>query len=104
MRHGYFVGLGSNLNPIQNVPSALAHLLDLFGSLDVSRIVETTPTAGLNGPFLNAVIYLQSDMSAHELKAEFCRIEAALGRDRADPDRARKDRAVDLDILLQVPP
>ena len=103
MQQGYFVGLGSNVNPSENVAAALMRLAAIFGPLEVSRIVETAPEAGLKGRFLNAVIYLRSDLDCSQLKAEFCRIETALGRDRADPDRAHKDRTVDLDILLELP-
>lgn len=103
MQRGYFVGLGSNVTPSKSVAAALMRLLARFGPLEVSRIVETDPTAGLTGRFLNAVIYFQSDLNEDKLKTELCRIETELGRDRTDPDRAHKDRAVDLDILLELP-
>lgn len=104
MLKGYFLGLGSNISPSVYVPRALLLLQERFGTLEVSRIVETAPTAGLSGGFLNAVIYLQTDLEAIELKAALCRIETELGRDRNDPGRALKDRTVDLDILLELVP
>jgi pteridine reductase len=103
MQNGYFIGLGSNVAPARNIADALTRLVDLFGPLEISRIVETAPTAGLTGPFLNAVAYLRCELKSAELKAQLCSIETALGRDRADPNRGRKDRAIDLDILLEAP-
>src|SRR3954453_4324590 len=103
MQRGYFVGLGSNLDPHDNVPKAVLALTDSFGPVEVSRIVETAPTAGFERTFLNAVAYVRSELEPAALKAELCRIEIALGRDRDHPDRAKQDRTVDLDILLEVP-
>ena len=54
--------------------------------------------------FLNAVVYLRNDLSALELKKYLNIIEAQLGRDRSDPERGKKDRAIDLDVLLSLPP
>ena len=102
MQKGYFIGLGSNIAPGTNMADALTRLADLFGPLEISRIVETAPTAGLNGPFLNAVAYLRSELNGAELKSRLCSLETAFGRDRTDPNRGRKDRAIDLDILLEV--
>jgi pteridine reductase len=103
MPKGYFIGLGSNVAPRKNIADALTSLLSLFGTLEVSRIVETTPTAGLAGPFLNAVAYIHSEINSVELKSKLCSIETALGRDRNDPNRSRKNRPIDLDILLERP-
>jgi 2-amino-4-hydroxy-6-hydroxymethyldihydropteridine diphosphokinase len=102
MQKGYFVGLGSNVAPARNIADALTRLADLFGPLEISRIVETAPTARLNGPFLNAVAYLRSELNSAELKSTLCSIETAFGRDRTDPNRGRKDRVIDLDILLEM--
>src|SRR5262249_14407467 len=37
-----------------------------------------------------------------ELKANLNGIEARLGRDRTDPNRGKKDRTIDLDVLLSL--
>ena len=67
MQNGYFIGLGSNVAPARNIAGALTRLADLFGSLEISRIVETAPTEGFTGPFLNAVVYLRSELDSGEL-------------------------------------
>ncbi len=104
MRYGYFIGIGSNVDPAGHLAKALLRLVELVGHLDVSRIIETAPVdLPSTAQFFNAVAYFESSADLCSLKAELNRIEAALGRDRADPNRARKDRTIDLDILLQVP-
>jgi pteridine reductase len=102
MQKGYLIGLGSNVAPAGNIAGALTRLANLFGSLEISRIVETTSTEGFTGPFLNAVVYLRSELNSGELKSTLCSIETDFGRDRTDPNRGRKDRAIDLDILLEM--
>ena len=103
MMNGYFVGLGSNVEPARNVPNALEHLLRTFGSLNVSRIIQTSPVGRMTAPFINLVAFFKSELEGHQLKDLLCRVETEFGRDRADPDRAHKDRSLDLDILLSLP-
>jgi pteridine reductase len=101
---GYFVGLGSNLEPATNLPRAIERLTRFAGGIDVSRVVQTSPVdLQSSRQFLNAVAYLETDLDYVKLKAQLNSIETELGRNRADPDRARKDRTIDLDILLQIP-
>ncbi|OSM04892.1 2-amino-4-hydroxy-6-hydroxymethyldihydropteridine diphosphokinase [Magnetofaba australis] len=97
----YFIGLGSNIEPERNMALALAALLDLAPTLYVSRVLATKP---VNVPddayFLNCAVALQSPLSPEALKHEFNAIEARMGRDRSDPDRWKKSRTIDLDILF----
>lgn len=98
----YIVGLGSNVDPHQNMAAALRLLLSRFERLEVSRVIETAPVGPMKGTFLNAVVLLRSNMPATALKAYFCNIERELGRDRSCPDRALRSRTIDLDILLEL--
>lgn len=100
----FFVSVGSNINPRQNIARALAALLRLSPTLHVSRIVITQPVGLTGGDFLNLAAGLTSADSARQLKQQFNRIEAELGRDRADPARSQKSRPIDLDILFSLPP
>lgn len=97
---GYLVGLGSNIDPARHVPQALQTLVREFGRLALGPVFETMPSGmASDRPFWNAMLFLPSREGETELKARLVAIEEALGRDRSDPDRARKDRAMDLDIL-----
>lgn len=99
----YFVSLGSNIEPYQNVVKALDALLLLSPKLDVSRIIKTK-AAGFKSTqyFLNLSVQFFSPLFIAELKSQLEKIEEALGRDRTDPDRKLKDRPADLDILFSL--
>ncbi len=99
----YFVSLGSNIEPYQNVAKALDAILLISPSLDISRIIKTK-AAGFKSSqyFLNLSLRFFSELSSAELKRTLEKIEEALGRDRTDPDRKLKDRSADLDILFSL--
>jgi 2-amino-4-hydroxy-6-hydroxymethyldihydropteridine diphosphokinase len=101
---GYFIGVGSNAQPQQNIPGALAALAAQFGCLHASSIYLTEPVA-VEGEelFRNLVLFLPVACSAAELKARCNAIETSLGRDRSHPQRKWIARPVDLDILAEVP-
>ncbi len=101
MEFSHFVGIGSNVDPSANVARALNALLSISPHLSLSRVLETQPDAiASRSSFLNAVVQLQTDLDERELKDRLNTIEERLGRDRSDPERGRKDRTIDLDILL----
>ncbi|APZ42073.1 2-amino-4-hydroxy-6-hydroxymethyldihydropteridine diphosphokinase [Acidihalobacter ferrooxydans] len=105
LRRGYVIGIGSNIAPERNVPRILRALLDQFGALRMSRIVRTRPVGMRTvADFLNLAVFVETDLDARALKAACNRIETALGRNRADPGSAHKDRPADLDILFPVLP
>ncbi|WP_165857725.1 2-amino-4-hydroxy-6-hydroxymethyldihydropteridine diphosphokinase [Marinobacter sp. JSM 1782161] len=96
----YLCGLGSNIDPVNNLPRALDSLVRRLGRLRVSPVVVTRPQGiDTERDFFNALVVLQSPLPVAALKAWFNRIEAELGRDRSDPDSSRKDRPIDIDIL-----
>jgi 2-amino-4-hydroxy-6-hydroxymethyldihydropteridine diphosphokinase len=104
-RRGFIIGIGSNIAPERNVPHILRALLDRFGALSMSRILRTRPIdMASRAEFLNLAVFVETDLDAAALKQVCNRIETDLGRDRDDPDSARKDRPADLDILFPVVP
>lgn len=104
-RRGFVIGIGSNIAPERNVPHILRALLDRFGALRMSRILRTRPVdMASRAEFLNLAVFVETDLDAAALKQVCNRIETDLGRDRDDPDSARKDRPADLDILFPVVP
>lgn len=97
---GYLLGLGSNINPEQNMTRMIGQLLKHFSPLYLSRILHIPPV-GMNShrQFLNGVAFIETEMSERALKQLCNDIEITLGRDRSDPNSKLKDRPADLDIL-----
>jgi 2-amino-4-hydroxy-6-hydroxymethyldihydropteridine diphosphokinase len=97
----YFVGLGSNINPVMNVTLMLQELLKISEEIDVSRIIETEPVGfESDNKFLNLSVRLKTEKNPRQLKECFNAIETQLGRDRTDINRKFQDRVADLDILF----
>lgn len=93
-----FLGLGSNLGDRER------HLREAVASLGpavrrVSPVYETEPVGGPpgQGPYLNVVVEIDTDLSPRELLAVCHRLEAAAGRVRAE---RWGPRTLDVDILL----
>lgn len=99
-RDGYLLGIGSNINPHDNIAAIISGLLQHFGQLTLSRILMIPPV-GMNShrDFLNAAAFIETDITRSELKAICNHIEVDLGRDRDDPLSKTKDRPADIDIL-----
>ena len=91
-----FLGLGSNLGDRQ------AYLREAVGSLSevvaVSPVYETDPVGGPDGqgPYLNVVVEIDSDLTPRELLGVCHRLESAAGRVRQE---RWGPRTLDVDIL-----
>ncbi len=98
--NAYILGLGSNIQPLENMALMVKALLPHIHSITLSRVL-TTPPVGINSHrhFLNAVAYTESVLTPDQLKTVTNQIEAEMGRDRSDPDKKHKDRPADIDIL-----
>jgi 2-amino-4-hydroxy-6-hydroxymethyldihydropteridine diphosphokinase len=96
-----FLGLGSNLGDrLANLQSAVDALQTEPGLRVTasSRVWETTPVGGPPQPdYLNAVIQVETDLSARDLLDAARRVESRLGRVRSQRWGAR---TMDVDILL----
>lgn len=101
----YFLSLGSNIDPEENVWNMLDKLSELLGPLDISKIEETS-AIGFDSEkkFLNLCVRIKSDLDAEALKAILIQIEMDLGRDRENPDSKTSDRPADIDILFSINP
>ena len=105
MERGIFFGIGTNLDPLENMPRILAQLVETFEEIRLSHVIRTAPEKMDSDQFfLNAVGYLETPRTPEEVKALFNAIETRLGRDRKDPGRKWKDRAADIDILCVLSP
>ena len=97
-----YIGLGSNLGDRRAyLDRALAGLRGWPG-VEVTRIssvYETAPVGGPagQGPYLNAVAELRTDLAPEALLQVLLAVESGLGRVRAERDGPR---TIDLDLLL----
>lgn len=100
-----YLALGSNVGDrVAHLRGAVAGLGAADGTsvVAVSRVYETDPVGGPDqGPFLNAVVAIETDLGPRALLALGQRLEGEAGR---DPDPARRPRwgprPLDVDILL----
>ena len=96
-----FLGLGSNLGDRLGNLQGAADALGREPGIRVvasSRVWETAPVGGPPQPdYLNAVLRVETDGSARDLLEAAQRVEAALGRVRAERWGAR---TIDVDVLL----
>lgn len=97
------VAVGSNVDPLRNVPEALDRVAAIAEVLARSP-VYATPAVGADGEpdgnpeFHNAVVLIHTDAGPLELRQRLRTIEADLGRRRTDDDHA--PRPIDLDIVF----
>jgi 2-amino-4-hydroxy-6-hydroxymethyldihydropteridine diphosphokinase len=93
-----FLGLGSNLGDRwQYLRDAVASL-ESVGLVGISPVYETDPVGGPShqGPYLNLVVELDTDLSARQLLGVVHRLEPAAGRVR---EEHWGPRTLDVDIL-----
>jgi|SRR5690554_528227 len=96
----YYLSLGSNIQPEQNMARTIHTLSERFGTLLLLPIVRTSPcNMESNHDFLNSLVIIHSTLDAVALKTEFNKMEENAGRDRSDPERGTKDRPIDIDII-----
>ena len=99
------LALGSNLgNRMQNIRDAISEI-GKIAKIEVNSVVFETEAILQNGspdewnaPFLNMVMVIDSELTAHELLRELKNIEISLGRDLSAKRWA--PRPIDIDILF----
>jgi len=94
-----FLALGSNLGDRDRyLADAIAAIPDVVA---VSPIYETGPVGGSTsqGPYLNAVVELDTELSPRGLLEVCRRLESAAKRER-DPNDRFGPRTLDVDVLL----
>jgi 2-amino-4-hydroxy-6-hydroxymethyldihydropteridine diphosphokinase len=95
-----FIGVGSNINPADNVKEAIRLLSEEEHILGISNVYQTQPEEGLNQPsYYNCVVEIETKTPPAELKYKVLRkIEKDLGRKR-NKDKYTS-RTIDLDLIL----
>jgi len=93
------VGLGSNLGDrAAHIAAGVAALADAGALLAVSSLYETAPIGGPEqGPFLNAVAVVETELAAAELLELGLAVERSEGRERRE---RWGPRTLDFDLLL----
>ena len=93
------LSLGANIEPERNLPRAVSALSSFGRVVRVSRVWETMPYGPPGQPvFLNAALWLETPLSAPELKSAISEVETALGRLRSANRFA--PRPIDIDIIF----
>ncbi len=95
-----FVGVGSNIDPENNVAKAVRLLMMYVRVCKISTVYLTRPIGRPEQPpYYNCVLQAETDLSPLELKRSVLRrIEEELGRKREKDKSA--PRTIDLDLLL----
>lgn len=93
-----FVGLGSNVEPAENLRAALVALGRAFAQLRRSPVCVSA-AAGYEGPdYWNLCVAFDTELSAKALVAWLKDLERSLGRQPGEPRHAPK--TLDADLLL----
>jgi 2-amino-4-hydroxy-6-hydroxymethyldihydropteridine diphosphokinase len=95
-----FIAVGSNIRPADNVPAALARLMEVADVVAVSTFYRVRPFDRPAQPdYRNGVFRLLTDAAPADLQRRVLRgIEAEIGRERARDRHAA--RTIDLDLVL----
>lgn len=94
-----YLALGSNIDPEKFLPLAIEKLSELAEVIATSSAWQTPAVGFSGGDFLNAVVLIETDLSAEVLKFEVLRkIESDLGRIRTKEKFT--PRTLDIDILI----
>jgi 2-amino-4-hydroxy-6-hydroxymethyldihydropteridine diphosphokinase len=94
-----YLGLGSNLGDRwEHLRHAVGGLLEIDPDLSVSPVYETAPVGGPEqGPYLNCVVRIETELDPFALLALAHRLETAAGRLRTVKDGPR---TLDVDVLV----
>jgi len=93
-----YLSLGSNVEPVKNLSSAIAALRARFGDVQVSAAYRF-PAVGFEGAdFVNLAAVIETDLPAPALNAWLHALEDRHGRRRDVPRFS--DRTLDIDIVL----
>lgn len=93
-----FIGVGSNINPEENIRLALQRLGEEFELVKVSSVYESPAVGFIGPPFLNMVAAVTTGKTLSDVVQSLKNIEAESGRIRGGARFA--DRTLDLDLLL----
>jgi 2-amino-4-hydroxy-6-hydroxymethyldihydropteridine diphosphokinase len=93
------IGIGSNIDPQENIKKALDLLSTELKVVGISSFVRTRPLGITSQPdFLNGAAKVETAMEETEFRRYLKLLEDRLGRDRTQPKYG--PRSIDLDIVI----
>jgi len=99
MIHQCIIGIGSNIDPEQNIDAALFFLRQDNDLVSVSSLVKTSPIGIPDQPdFLNGAARVITTLEMADFQSYLKNIEDNLKRDRSAPKFG--PRTIDLDIVV----
>lgn len=99
MKNRVIIGLGSNINPKENIEKALKALERDYQLISRSAFVETIPVGFEDKRnFLNGAVLIETETSLDELKGQLSALERQLGR--KESEKSYTSRTIDLDIVI----
>jgi 2-amino-4-hydroxy-6-hydroxymethyldihydropteridine diphosphokinase len=97
-KHECIIGIGSNIEPEQNIAAALFYLRQEHEMISVSELVRTSPIGIPDQPdFLNGAAKIFTTLGITEFQRYLKEVEDRLSRDRTAPKFG--PRTIDLDIV-----
>ena len=93
-----YLGLGSNVNPEENLRVGIRELGTRFGTLELSNVYRNASVGFDGDDFMNLVVGLESDASPLQLHAMLVEIDGLAGRKRGESRYS--PRTLDIDLLL----
>ena len=93
-----YLGLGSNLQPEENLRLGIRELSRRFSLKAVSPVYQNQAFGFEGEDFLNAVACVETDTEAEVIGSTLNEIHEIAGRERGSPDFA--SRTLDIDLLL----
>jgi 2-amino-4-hydroxy-6-hydroxymethyldihydropteridine diphosphokinase len=93
-----YLGVGSNVSPVENLRLGVRELQRQFGEIRVSPVYRSPPLGFEGDDFLNAVVELDTDLPPDDVLQVIERIHVRAGRQR---DALKLvSRTLDIDLLL----
>lgn len=93
-----YVGLGSNIEPEENLKLGVAELRRRYGEVDVSAVYRSAAVGFEGEDFLNLVGRFESESEPAEICRAIAAIHKLVGRDRKGGKW--ESRPLDIDLLL----
>ena len=98
-KHECIIGIGSNIEPEQNIAATLFFLRQEQEFVSVSSLIKTSPIGIPDQPdFMNGAAKILTTMEIADFKSYLKDIEDRLKRDRTAPKFG--PRTIDLDIVI----
>ena len=93
------IGLGSNIEPQENIQKAKDLLTKHFNLINTSEFIQTKPIGYTEqDDFINGSVYVETDLGIDELTSKLKEFEIQLGRKKSDIKFG--PRTIDLDIIV----